>query len=86
MQSARGGGCMHGDLGQLGQDGRSSGSNLIPRRARPGLADLGPHRGGVGCPFRQPLMVSYLCLTRVDRPLLRRHAGFALRPRPYPAA
>jgi len=30
-------------LGQLGQDEPSSGSNVIPRRARPGLAGLRPH-------------------------------------------
>ena len=40
------------DLGQLGQNepawGRrwSNGSNVIPRRARPGLAGLGPHIEG----------------------------------------
>jgi hypothetical protein len=39
------------DLGQLGKDEPASGchwsngSNGIPRRARPGLAGLGPHTG-----------------------------------------
>jgi len=42
------------DLGQLVQDEParyrtvepSNGSNVIPKRARPGLAGLGPHRQG----------------------------------------
>ena len=48
------------DLGQLGQDEYravepSSGSNVIPRRARPGLAGLGPHQAGrLLCPEAGP--------------------------------
>ena len=37
-------------LGQLGQD--DCGSNVIPRRVRPGLVGLKPHKRGPSAPHR----------------------------------
>ena len=36
-------------LPDIEQWGQSSGANVIPRRARPGLAGLRPHRNPEGC-------------------------------------
>ena len=44
LQAVKGGGLSSDDVEQWSQ---SSGSNVIPRRARPGLAGLRPHSGGV---------------------------------------
>jgi len=41
-------------LPDIEQWSQSSGSNVIPRRARPGLAGIRPHRDTVACEFRRP--------------------------------
>ena len=61
-----------GHLPDIEQWSQSSGSNVIPRRARPGLAGLRPHRAGAGsrgdADGARPVIQGYLAYKKPPPP------------------